>query len=155
MELEGDGVSWLSNNGVGVECENASAADDNTVIRSTSGGRWSRGGRSGGWSGGNRWGCRTRRTAAGHCSRFESSELFSWVHGEDHSLLAMICLAAVRPNWLSVTDIKPGTGEGTVHVICGDRYTAISVSQGIFTSQGVLTIQSRSLPGWVGKGSRR
>lgn len=50
MELEGDGVSRLSNNGVWVEQEGVRTTDDNTVVLTSggSGGRW-RSGRSGGW----------------------------------------------------------------------------------------------------------
>jgi hypothetical protein len=49
MELEGDSVSRLGNNGVGLERKNAGATDDNTVIRTGGGGRrihddWSGGG---------------------------------------------------------------------------------------------------------------
>ena len=38
MELKGNAVSWLGSDGVGLERENASTTDDNTVIR-TGGGR--------------------------------------------------------------------------------------------------------------------
>jgi len=41
----------------------------------------------------------------------------------------MISLAAVHPDWLSVTDIKPGSGEGSVHIVGADRYAIILVSQ--------------------------
>lgn len=149
VELEGDCVSGLGNNGAGLERENTGTTDDNAMIGASagSGGRRrvcddrGRGG-SGLWRSGSglrrsgsrryHWGCRGRRIAAGHCLRFESGELVSWVHGEDHSLLTMICLAAVHPNRLSITDEEPSGGEGPTHVVGGDWYAARFVGQGTF-----------------------
>jgi len=131
MELEGDGISWLGDEVVGLERENASTTNNDTMVRTSGdGGRlgvhndWS-GGRSGERGrGGRGW----RRSSVAHCARFESSELVSWVHGEDHSLLTVISLATVHPNWLGVTDIKPSSGEGPIYVLSGDRYATIFVS---------------------------
>ena len=134
-ELEGDGVSRLGDDVVGLEQENARTANDNTVVcANRSGGRlrvyndWS--GRRGGErrrGGGGGW----RSSTAGHRVGFESNELVSWVEGEDHSLLTMISLTAVYPDWLSVTDIKFGTGEGPIYIISADRYAMVLVSKGL------------------------
>jgi hypothetical protein len=49
-------------------------------------------------------------------------------------LLTMACLAAVRPNWLSVTNSESGSGKGSIYVCGSDRHTTGLVSQGCFTS---------------------
>ena len=41
----------------------------------------------------------------------------------------MITLAAVHPDWLSVTDIKPCSGEGPVYIIGANRYAMVLVSK--------------------------
>ena len=51
MELESDGVSRLSSNTVGREREKSGTADDNTMVRTSGGGRGRRGIHND-WSGG-------------------------------------------------------------------------------------------------------
>jgi hypothetical protein len=156
MELEGNGVSRLSNNGVGLERENTSTTDDHTVVAASGGGLRIHNDWSGGQSGG-RGGCwryRDGRTTA-HCRSFESGELVSWVHGEDHSLLAVTRLAAVHPSWRSIMDSELGNGEGSVYVRSGNRHATRPVSRGRFTSKRTLTILNQSLTPWAGKGWRK
>lgn len=67
----------------------------------------------------------------------------------------MALLAAVRPNWLGIGNGKSGAWEGSIRVVCGDRYAAIFVSRGMFHITRGLTIQSQSLAGGPGMDLRK
>ena len=65
----------------------------------------------------------------------------------------MVGLAAVHPDWLSVTDIKPGTGEGPIYIIGADRYAMGLVSQRMSQVAMMRTDNPESKPfgkGWQG-----
>jgi len=121
VELEGDGVSRLGSNGARLERENTGTANDNTMICAIGGGGGRRRAHDRGRGGsGLRRGYGARRVAAGHCGCFEGGELVPRVHGEDHPLLTVTCLPAVRPNRIAILDDELSRGEGPIRVVGGD-----------------------------------
>lgn len=134
MELKSDSVSRLGNNGTGLEGKNTGATHNDTVIRTSGGRRRIRNGGGSGRRGGGRWGCGNRGAAGAHRIRFESIEFGACVHGENHSLLTMTCLAAIYPDRISITDGKLGSGEGSIGVGSGNWHTIGFVSLMIHVS---------------------
>jgi len=140
VELEGDGVSGLSSNGVRREREITGTANDNTMIGASAGGGGRRRAHGRGRGGSGLWrGYGARSTAAGQCVRFVGGELVSRVDGEDHPLLTVICLSAVHPKRVGCLDDELSNGEGPIHIIGGDWYKS-----GIKTINGVLARAGKS-----------
>lgn len=130
VELEGNGIPWLGSNGAWLERQGTRAANDNTMIGASAGGRGRRRahGRGRGGSGlRRRYGA--RRIAVGHCGCFEGGELVPRVHGEDHPLLTVTSLPAVRPNRIAALDEELSGGEGPCRIVGGNWYTISRICQ--------------------------